>query len=482
METEREARARAAADLPLARRIFCNRTLNLNRIRAVGYDMDYTLIHYHVDRWEQRAFEYLRQNLVDLGWPVEDLRFQPGSKIRGLTFDLELGNIVKADQFGYVVRAFHGTRRLAHEEQRRCYALTVVDPKRDRFVFLHTLFAISEANMYAQLVDLLDAGRLPGVMGYEALYRAIRRALDRAHAEGRLKAEIIADPDPYVDLDPDLPLTLLDQRAAGKKLLLITNSEWEYTAAMMAYAFDRFLPQGQSWRDLFDVILVASRKPSFFHDPNPLFKVEEPSGLLRPCPSGMTAPGIYWGGCARHVEEYLGLSGDQILYVGDHIYGDIYASKSEMSWRSALVLRELESDLEAIESFHGRREILEALITEREQLEEEYRLRRLLILRARQRYGPSPGRRLNGIHREMNGLRAKMKELDGRLVPLLEEAGKLSNPHWGMLMRAGNNKSLLARQVERYADIYMSRVSNFLHYTPFAYLRSHRGSLPHDGR
>jgi len=34
--------------------------------------------------------------------------------------------------------------------------------------------------------------------------------------------------------------------------------------------------------------------------------------------------------------------------------------------------------------------------------------------------------------------------------------------------------------VERYADVYTSRVSNFLHASPFVYLRSPRGSLPHD--
>jgi hypothetical protein len=34
--------------------------------------------------------------------------------------------------------------------------------------------------------------------------------------------------------------------------------------------------------------------------------------------------------------------------------------------------------------------------------------------------------------------------------------------------------------MERYADIYTSRVSNFLHATPFVYLRSPRGSMPHD--
>lgn len=32
---------------PPERGIFCNRTLNMRSIRAIGYDMDYTLIHYH---------------------------------------------------------------------------------------------------------------------------------------------------------------------------------------------------------------------------------------------------------------------------------------------------------------------------------------------------------------------------------------------------------------------------------------------------
>jgi len=31
--------------------VFCNRTLNMRSIRAVGCDMDYTLIHYDVRAW-----------------------------------------------------------------------------------------------------------------------------------------------------------------------------------------------------------------------------------------------------------------------------------------------------------------------------------------------------------------------------------------------------------------------------------------------
>jgi hypothetical protein len=84
------------------RGIFCNRTLNLRAIKAIGYDMDYTLIHYRSEQWELRAYEYVRQKLVQQNWPVDDLQFEPDRVVRGLIIDLELGNIVKANRFGYV--------------------------------------------------------------------------------------------------------------------------------------------------------------------------------------------------------------------------------------------------------------------------------------------------------------------------------------------------------------------------------------------
>ena len=81
------------------RKIFCNRTLNLRSIKAVGYDMDYTLIHYRVDKWERRSFSHMRRKLATQGWPIEELRFDPDTVQRGLIIDLELGNILKANQF-----------------------------------------------------------------------------------------------------------------------------------------------------------------------------------------------------------------------------------------------------------------------------------------------------------------------------------------------------------------------------------------------
>ena len=61
--------------------------------------------------------------------------------------------------------------------------------------------------------------------------------------EGRLKAEILADPDQFVELDGETPLALLDQKRSGKKVLLISNSEWSYVEPTLSYAFDPFLPK-----------------------------------------------------------------------------------------------------------------------------------------------------------------------------------------------------------------------------------------------
>ena len=43
----------------------------------------------------------------------------------------------------------------------------------------------------------------------------------------------------------------------GKILMLITNSDYHYTNKMMTFAYNRFLPEGSTWRDLFDMVIVA---------------------------------------------------------------------------------------------------------------------------------------------------------------------------------------------------------------------------------
>eukprot|EP00775_Hariotina_reticulata_P009908 gene9907-10064_t len=409
------------------RGVYCSRTLNLRSIKAIGYDMDYTLIHYDVNAWE----------------------FDPNLVIRGLIMDKEYGNLIKVDRFGLVKRAMHGTRMMTWQEIRQFYGREVVNLRNEgRWVFLNTLFSVSEAVMYMQLVDRLDQGSFsggqPGQLTYQGLYRLVSKALYRTHVEGKLKREIIQAPERFVEPDPEMAQTLLDQKEAGKMLLLITNSDYEYTARMMTFAYDRFLPGGMTWRDMFDMVIVMSRKPEFFSYNMPLYEVVTQDGLMRPVLAARRG-GLYCGGSARQVEAALGVEGDDILYVGDHIYTDAALAKINFRWRTALVIRELEAEVVAMAAGRPHRAELKQLMVKKEIVEDE-----------------------EALNETLAQLLLVLENLDERIGPMLEQDGR----HF--------NRRQLCRQIEKYADVYTSRVSNFLRYSPYMYFRSPSQSLAHD--
>eukprot|EP00887_Chlorella_sp_A99_P007558 scaffold28.g7558.t1 len=103
-----------ATPLDLPRRVFCNRSLNLRSIQAVGFDMDYTLAQYLPETFEALAHEQTVDKLVScFGYPrkLYDLTFdyrymaRGGWGVRGwaggragLIIDKRRGNIVKADR------------------------------------------------------------------------------------------------------------------------------------------------------------------------------------------------------------------------------------------------------------------------------------------------------------------------------------------------------------------------------------------------
>ncbi|MCL7043678.1 hypothetical protein MKW94_002073 [Papaver nudicaule] len=454
------------------RGIFCTRTLNLRSISAIGYDMDYTLIHYNVKAWEGRAYDYCLDNLRSMGYPVDGLEFDPDLVIRGLVLDKERGNLVKADRFGYVKRAMHGTKMLSTRSVSEIYGRELVDLRNEsRWEFLNTLFSVSEAVAFMQMVDRFDGGAIPSELGsldYKGIYKAVGKALFRAHVEGQLKSEIMSKPECFVEPDPELPLALLDQKEAGKQLLLITNSDYHYTDTMMKHSFNRFLPNDMGWRDLFDMVIVSARKPEFFQTAHPMYEVVTEEG-----------------GSAQMVESSLKVQGDEILYVGDHIYTDVSQSKVHLRWRTALVCRELEEEYTALIRSRGHRAALVELINQKEVVGDLFNQLRLALQR---RTKGRPAQTLAATNMDdqeltesMQKLLIVMQRLDEKIAPMLEADGEHFNKRWGYLSRAGLwDKSHLTRQIEKYADIYTSRVSNFLHYTPFMYFRSQEQTLAHD--
>ncbi len=453
-------------------RVHVNRTLNLRTIKAIGYDMDYTLVGYQAAQWEERAYKYTKENLIELGWDSPELRaltFDASRVIRGLIVDQELGNLLKVNRFAYVKQARHGLEPLPFDELRQAY-MTSVDLTDDRFVQLDTLFSLSEGCIFAQLVELFDQQGLPGVHDYRGIWQTVRKALDEAHIEGELKRDLLKDPDSYLVRDPLAARTLIEQKSAGKKLMLITNSGWAFSRQVMALAYDDFLPGEMTWRDLFDVVIVSSRKPGFFTSSHRLFEVMDDSGEhLRPFTGELRSDAVYLGGDAAQLEQLLGLSGDEILYVGDHIYGDVIVSKNLLKWRTCLILAEMDEEVAYLEAIAGMQDDVDALMGEKQALEIDYDRARTAALKA----GAN-------TRREQAQLREELVALDDKLGELLRTMAQHTNPHWGPLMRAGADESLVAQQVERYACVYASRVSALGRATPFHYFRAKRSMLPHD--
>ena len=57
---------------------------------------------------------------------------------------------------------------------------------------------------------------------------------------------------------------------------------------------------------------------------------------------------IFQGGNADQLEKDLKLDGDEILYLGDHIFGDIVSIKKSCNWRTALVLAPIKQEIDGI--------------------------------------------------------------------------------------------------------------------------------------
>merc|ERR1711988_371045 len=127
---------------------------------------------------------------------------------------------------------------------------------------------------------------------------AVSKSVFRAHVTSKLKSDVLRDPAKYVEVDSGLVRTLVDQRLAGKKLALITNSDWHYTNTIMSYivressaaearergASDSSVGPvgGRKWKDaptllewqsLFDVVVVSARKPDFFTGKMPVYEI-----------------------------------------------------------------------------------------------------------------------------------------------------------------------------------------------------------------
>ena len=482
------------AELHPSRRIFVNRSLRMDHIRQIGFDMDYTLLPYRKRSMEELSYRLTAQKLVEKhGYPPEvlSLPYDPSFVVRGLVVDKRRGNIIKMNSHGHVGRAFHWRRPMEKDDRRALYRdqkLRISSPK---YHWIDTLFALPEGVLYANIIDHLELVQKRPSGDYHKLFDHIRGSIDEAHRDGTLKTIVKADPGAFVELDPDLPHTLHKLRSSGKRLFVLTNSLWDYTATMMSFLLDGRLPEYPSWTNYFDLILVGADKPSFFTERREFFEVDRRSGQVSSTPAQrFERQHVYQGGSLERFEALINLAGEQILYVGDHIFGDIIRSKKDTLWRTALIITELEDELRLQPELGPQQLELARLETESEAFEEEITGLRLKIAALEAALDDDPDRpraEVEELSFARRGLRlafdARRKSLRGmieRREALAHRIDQAYNPYWGSVFKEGQEMSRFGRQVEHYACIYTSRVSNFLYYSPQQYFRSPRHWMPHE--
>ena len=455
------------------KRVFVNRTLNLNAIKLVGFDMDYTTVTYNVPAFEELVHTLVLEKLIkERGYPSEisQLKFDPQFIVRGLVLDVELGNILKVNCFGYVKRSSHGTKFLTYEEQRKAYRAPAIDLMDSRYYIVHTLFSLAEVGLFAQLVTMFDSLKNP--QSYRQIFNDIRACVDDVHQEGTMKTTVIKHPEKYLIRDEGIVEALKKLKRNGKKLALITNSDYDYSKSAMNYCFFPYLDQ--PWQDLFDIIIVASNKPAFFQGNARFLKVDRQAGYLSNFYEPLRWGGIYQGGNARTFEKDLGLNPSEILYLGDHLYGDVVTLKEAIGWRTGLIVQELEQEVQGlVESLETQSQLFNKMI-EKEKLEDRmYELKEQLV-------ATKDTAENKKIDKERDSIRDKLEKYDDELRHLITAEQKNTNPYWGEIMRAGIEESRFAPLVERYACIYTSNVANLRFYSPFKYFRPSRRLLAHD--
>uniref|UniRef100_A0A8C5M8W8 Cytosolic purine 5'-nucleotidase n=1 Tax=Leptobrachium leishanense TaxID=445787 RepID=A0A8C5M8W8_9ANUR len=438
-------------------RVFVNRNLALEKIKCFGFDMDYTLAVYRSPDYEELGFELLVDRLVCIGYPhqILEYKYDPSFPARGLVFDSHRGTLLKVDSNGNVLVCCHGFRFLKGSEIWDTYPNKFI--QRDdtkRFHVLNTLFNLSETYLYACLVDFFnnctryincETGYRHGnlFMSFQSMFQDVRDAMDYVHDSARI------------------PLLLSRMREMGK-IFLATNSDYTYTDAIMTYLFDVGCgpckdsdPSQKVWRSYFNLIVVDTRKPLFFAEGTVLRQVDTNTGKLRI--GTYTGPlhdcAVYSGGSSDIVCELLLAKGKDILYVGDHIFGDILKSKKRQGWRTFLVVPELVKELN--------------IWTERNDLFDELKRLDIFLAELYQHMDSGSNKRpdIRSIQKQIQKVTHEMDMCYGKM---------------GSVFRCGSRQTLFSSQLMRYADLYAASFINLLYY-PLSYsFRALPVLMPHE--
>lgn len=162
---------------------------------------------------------------------------------------------------------------------------------------------------------------------------------------------------------------------------------------------------------------------------------------------------IYLEGTVNQLLQVTGWKGMYILYFGDQIYADLADITLFHGWRTGAIINELETEINTLndDSFReaiSRLQAIEIMIDEEQQ------------------NNPSDDGLTKALLKDREVYRQRTKSM--------------FNSNFGSLFRTHHNPTYFSRRLFRYSDIYMSKLTNLLHYSDNHIFSPRRGALPHE--
>mmetsp|Transcript_1806 Transcript_1806/g.4166 ORF Transcript_1806/g.4166 Transcript_1806/m.4166 type:complete len:505 (-) Transcript_1806:107-1621(-) len=253
------------------------------RVEWLGFDMDHTLVQYHIPNTYKLIHKLLVRTLCDMGFPkkIFDVPFDPSFVGKGLILDFSTGDLIQLDGKGYVCAARHGMKKILTADEisqkysiqwKHMYELKerVRNPAYKPFL---THFDTPAQHVCGLLVDYYDSKKWKK---YDFWPKVLQGFIDNFSAtcfrddSGIFFPEIKKNPSNYIIPRPEIAKWLTKLRKDGKGLFMVTNSQADFSEFLMTFCF------GRKWRDLFDLVIYYSGKGrGFFTEENEFLEVDK---------------------------------------------------------------------------------------------------------------------------------------------------------------------------------------------------------------
>ncbi|KAJ9066743.1 hypothetical protein DSO57_1006670 [Entomophthora muscae] len=465
-------------------RVFSHNEVNLQYISVYGFDYDYTLANY-TEELPKTIYSMIRDSLIDrMHYPkaLSDFSFDPNFAVRGLHYDVLTGWLMKVDAYHSIQlnTVYYGREALSDTNQvLELHNGTHISPSymKENLIQLNDLFSVPEICLIADIIQFFYENDV--TFHPRHLYDDVRAMGELIHSQanhhplgvGPLHLEILTDVERFLNRSPSTTTYLNGLHQSKKKVFLMTNSGYPFVNKGLSYVLD-----APDWRDLFDVTIVKSGKPSFYTSNKPFRRIlpehraslqltgkagsvlQEGIELDMSAVSEFKRGEVYQGGNLGDFSRFTGWWGQKVLYIGDHIYSDLVDPTVQQGWRTGAIVSELDQEIARSNSPKANAQLSWML-----QLEQLLRIATVNL-------NPSEKEKLDVL---IASWRNERRQLRNHLK-------QVHNQQFGSVFRTHHNPTYFAKKIRTFADLYTSKLENLANYPLDFVFYPERSHLPHE--